>query len=107
MIDLDELLGISAPHAADHLRCPLCGKVSPAERFDPDVVEHHVLERLERRSVGRPRGFEWEHDLAPTRDQWVALQRALWTALRRVQAAAVQAGAEEVGDDDVPLADVW
>ncbi|MBN1772043.1 MAG: hypothetical protein JXB32_12315 [Deltaproteobacteria bacterium] len=98
--------GPTYPAAAGHLRCPVCGKVSPAERFEPEAVEQHVLERLERTSYGGRIGFRWERNLDLTDDDWVALQRSLLAALRRVQEAAREAGAEVVEEEDEQVDDM-
>lgn len=87
----------------------MCGKVSPTDRFDPDVVEQHVVERLVRRSVGGRRGSEWTRGLDLSSEEWTQLQRSLWTALRRVQSAAAAAGEEVVSDPAADTVDpfVW
>ena len=93
-----------------HIRCPVCGKVSPAERLDEEVVEQHVLERLERISYGGRTGFRWIHGIDWTLEDYEAVQVCLLVALRRVRVAAAEAGAEIIEDDaeeDVENATRW
>lgn len=97
-LDLETFLRLQRSPATEHLRCPVCGKVSPVERFDPDVVANHTLERLVRYAVGGREGFRWERDLDLTNENWLALQSCLLRAYRRAQDAAFRAGADVLVD---------
>jgi hypothetical protein len=99
MIDFDERSGSRRATEGGHIRCPLCGKVSPAERFDEEVVEQHVLERLERVSYGGRVGFRWTRGLDWTLEDFEAVQACILVARRRVRDAAEEAGAEIIDDE--------
>ncbi len=76
-----------------HIRCPVCGKMAAADKYDTEQWEHE-LQEAEQHFVGKGRGgFHWEVSDASGESLQI-LEGALQVALGRVQQALVDLGVE-------------